>query len=54
MDKIRSQLGDMPTYFTFDVDAIDPTNCPGAGEYYSQVVCNRTKEQLFFPVMLYS
>lgn len=32
MKNIRSQFGDIPTYFTFDMDALDPTSCPGAGE----------------------
>lgn len=31
MEKVRAQLGNMPTYFTLDIDAIDPTQCPGAG-----------------------
>ncbi len=31
MDKIRSKFKDIPTYCTFDIDAIDPTNCPGTG-----------------------
>lgn len=31
MNKIRSHFKDIPTYFTFDIDAIDPTNCPGTG-----------------------
>ena len=32
MEKVRTQFKDIPTYFTFDMDGIDPTNCPGAGK----------------------
>ena len=28
---IRDILGDTPTYFTFDIDGIDPTFAPGTG-----------------------
>lgn len=31
MERIRAHFKDIPTYFTFDMDGIDPTNCPGAG-----------------------
>ena len=32
MDKIRSELGSsVPTYLTFDIDAIEPGLCPGTG-----------------------
>ena len=33
MNKIRSWLKDVPTYCTFDIDAIDPAHCPGTGVY---------------------
>ena len=32
MEKIRKQLGDMPVYLTFDIDAIDSMLCPGTGK----------------------
>ena len=30
-EKIKSIVGDMPVYFTFDIDAIDPSCAPGTG-----------------------
>ena len=33
MDKVRGQFKDIPTYCTFDIDAIDPANCPGTGKH---------------------
>ncbi len=33
MAKIRKELGDMPVYLTFDIDAIDSMDCPGTGEH---------------------
>ena len=32
MNKIRTELGDMPVYLTFDIDAIEPAACPGTGQ----------------------
>ncbi len=32
MDKIRRELGDTPVYLTFDIDGIDPSDCPGTGK----------------------
>jgi guanidinobutyrase len=31
MDEVRAQLGDGPTYLSFDIDAIDPAWAPGTG-----------------------
>ena len=31
MEEVRKQMGNMPVYFTFDIDGIDPTCCPGTG-----------------------
>lgn len=31
MDSIREKLGSKPVYFTFDIDGIDPSYCPGTG-----------------------
>ena len=31
MDKIRTELGDMPVYLTFDIDSLEPSACPGTG-----------------------
>lgn len=31
MDKIRLEMGDTPVYLTFDIDGIDPSDCPGTG-----------------------
>lgn len=31
MTKIRKELGDMPVYLTFDIDALDSMDCPGTG-----------------------
>ncbi len=39
MAKIRKELGDMPVYLTFDIDAIDSMDCPGTGEHYKTVMC---------------
>ena len=33
MESVRKQMGDIPVYFTFDIDGIDPTACPGTGYY---------------------
>lgn len=33
MEKIRQHFKDIPTYCTFDIDAIDSSNCPGTGMY---------------------
>ena len=30
-DKIKKIVGDMPVYFTFDIDALDPAYAPGTG-----------------------
>lgn len=30
-EKIKSVVGDMPVYFTFDIDAVDPAYAPGTG-----------------------
>ena len=35
MDKIRQELGDTPVYLTFDIDGIDPSDCPGTGTLIS-------------------
>ena len=32
MEKVKSHLKDTPTYITFDIDGIDPSDCPGTGE----------------------
>ncbi len=29
MDSVREQMGDMPVYFTFDIDGVDAAYCPG-------------------------
>ncbi len=39
MAKIRKELGDMPVYLTFDIDAIDSMDCPGTGKHYKTVMC---------------
>ena len=31
MESVQEQMGDIPVYLTFDIDAIDPTACPGTG-----------------------
>ena len=31
VEEIRSLIGDTPSYFTIDVDGLDPTECPGTG-----------------------
>lgn len=31
MEQIRNDFKDIPTYFTFDIDGLEATNCPGAG-----------------------
>ncbi len=31
MVKIRQEMGDTPVYLSFDIDVIDPTQCPGTG-----------------------
>jgi len=31
MESVREQMGARPVYFTFDIDGIDPTACPGTG-----------------------
>ena len=31
MDKIRTQIGAVPTYLTFDIDSLDPACAPGTG-----------------------
>ena len=31
IEEIRSIVGDMPIYITFDVDGLDPVHCPGTG-----------------------
>ena len=31
MDAVRKEFKDIPTYITFDIDAIDPGCCPGTG-----------------------
>ena len=33
MESVREQMGARPVYFTFDIDGIDPTACPGTGKY---------------------
>lgn len=30
-DRVRARIGDGPTFFTFDVDFLDPAYCPGTG-----------------------
>ena len=37
MDAVRKEFKDIPTYVSFDIDAIDPNLCPGTGEYYAHV-----------------
>lgn len=32
MDAVRREFKDIPTYVSFDIDAIDPCLCPGTGE----------------------
>ena len=32
MEKVKSHLKDTPTYITFDIDGIDPSDCPGTGK----------------------
>jgi len=32
MAKIRKDIGNMPVYLTFDIDAIDSMDCPGTGK----------------------
>ena len=31
MDAVREEFKDVPTYITFDIDAVDPSSCPGTG-----------------------
>ena len=31
MDSVREMMGDKPTYLSFDIDAIEPSMCPGTG-----------------------
>ncbi|XP_076045585.1 guanidinobutyrase-like [Oratosquilla oratoria] len=31
MEEVRAHIGDQPTYLSFDIDAIDPSFCPGTG-----------------------
>ena len=31
MDAVRKEFKDIPTYVSFDIDAIDPGYCPGTG-----------------------
>ena len=33
MAEVRELMKDRPVYLTFDIDAIDPTHCPGTGIY---------------------
>lgn len=35
MESVRKQMGDIPVYFTFDIDGIDPAYCPGTGQLTS-------------------
>lgn len=32
MAEVRQQMGGGPVYLSFDIDAIDPSFCPGTGE----------------------
>ena len=32
MESVRNQMGNIPVYFTFDIDGIDPAYCPGTGQ----------------------
>ena len=34
MDAVRKEFKDIPTYITFDIDAIDPGCCPGTGNLF--------------------
>ena len=49
MEIVRDQMGDRPVYFTFDIDGIDPTACPGTGKYIlpSRNPTNIRKEESF-------
>ncbi len=38
MEKVRSHLKDTPTYITFDIDGIDPSDCPGTGDTHVVVL----------------
>lgn len=31
MESVQEMMGDRPIYFTFDIDAIEPSMCPGTG-----------------------
>ena len=31
MSEIRSHIGEVPVYLSFDIDSIDPSACPGTG-----------------------
>lgn len=31
MDEVRAQIGDTPTYISFDIDGLDPSSAPGTG-----------------------
>ncbi len=33
MESVREQMGDMPVYFTFDIDGVAAAVCPGTGMY---------------------
>ena len=35
MEVVRKQMKDIPVYFTFDIDGIEPLNCPGTGIFTS-------------------
>ena len=36
MEEVRKEFKDVPTYISFDIDAIDPCFCPGTGKSVSE------------------